>query len=552
MRQTTTTTTTTHCQTLTTRQLRCAERTKRDDLFIRLPGESISNTMASFGGGVRHSGGYGGQGGGRGRLTPPGGRGGGVGSSNHGAGGEGASLPRLQLCRNFASTGHCHHGVRCNFSHVVRLRASVVVSDPITSDGNGGRHGYNHRGRGGDMTANKFVKSNYRVTSVAVWESSSSPDGSNVKLFTGSYDGKWRLWNLATSVASTQQQSGTLPAHPPSPTLTKEFEHGVGGPVDCFHIAANHFFVGFESSPLDMAPDSRAGMVHGWNLISPNDPPSQLWMSQFAKYAGSGRVRTLCTSEVDGRVWTGGDDGLIREWNYAVSPATGIGGFGLGRTMGGHLGAVTGLALSAGNVLWSVGMDGTIRLWNVETGELAHVIAAVAKDQTKNNGGVGVSVGSEPSSRIVPSSGPGHAGPVMGILPFDLLSSSGCDSGGGSQSSFIFTSSLDETVKVWNATNGKCVASERHGQGVTAIALSTDLRGNPLLLCGLFYGDIMVRGTVSNPPLCLLLKISHNFLGVGHEAGPVNDIQTGPGNTFYAVADDGKLTAWQITGDFGL
>ena len=118
--------------------------------------------------------------------------------------------------------------------------------------------------------------------------------------------------------------------------------------------------------------------------------------------------------------------------------------------------------------------------------------------------------------------------------------------------SFVFTSSLDETVRVWNATNGECVASERHGQGVTAIALSSDLRGNPLLLCGLFYGDIMIRGTVSNPPLCLLLKISHNYLGVGHEMGPVNDIQPGPGNTFYAVADDGKLTAWQITGDFGL
>ena len=77
-----------------------------------------------------------------------------------------------------------------------------------------------------------------------------------------------------------------------------------------------------------------------------------------------------------------------------------------------------------------------------------------------------------------------------------------------------------------------------------------DLKENPLLLCGLFYGDIMIRGTVSNPPLCLLLKISHHFIGVGHELGPVNS--TGPSNTFYCVADDGKLTVWQITGDFGL
>ena len=505
--------------------------------------------MASFGGGGRHGGGYDGHGGGRGRLIPPGGRGGGGGSGEGGVGG--ASQPRLQLCRNFASTGRCHHGDRCNFSHVVRLLASAVISDPL-SDDVGLRHGYHHRGRGGELSGNKFVKVNHRVTSVAVWESSSSKDGSIVKLFTGSHDGKWRLWNLASSPGSSQQQSETLSANPSSPTLTKEFEQCVGGPVDCVHIAASHLFVGFESTPLDMAPDARAGMVYGWNLHAPNDLHSELWISQFAKYAGSGRVRTVCSSEVKGRVWTGGNDGLIREWNYAVSPATGVGGFGLGRTFGGHLGAVTGLALSTGNVLWSGGMDGTIRLWNVETGEAAHAIAAVAKDQARNSGIVGIGVDSGLLSPTMPTSGQGHAGSVTGILTFDLPDSSRVDNGVGLQSSFIFTSSLDETVKVWNATNGECVSSERHGQGVTAIALSTDLHGIPLLLCGLFYGDIMVRGTVSNPPLCLLLKISHNFLGVGHEAGPVNDIQIGPGNTFYAVADDGKLTAWQITGDFGI
>jgi WD40 repeat protein len=343
-----------------------------------------------------------------------------------------------------------------------------------------------------------------------------------------------------------------------------EFEHAVGGPVDAVHVASNYFFVGFEACPI-ISPDARAGMVHGWNLDKANDPPSELWMNgTHAKYAGSGRVRCICTRE-DGRIWTGGNDGMIREWTY-VPPhvvAGGGGGSGSGgefalvRGMGGHLGAVTGLALSNG-VLWSGGMDGTIRLWNVETGEHAHAIPALGKDAAKNGGGGGIMGGGPSSSSTATiatsglTTGAGHSGPITGLLPFELP---GVDDGGGGASSsmsFVFTSSLDETVRVWNATNGECVASERHGQGVTAIALSSDLRGNPLLLCGLFYGDIMIRGTVSNPPLCLLLKISHNYLGVGHEMGPVNDIQPGPGNTFYAVADDGKLTAWQITGDFGL
>jgi WD40 repeat protein len=402
------------------------------------------------------------------------------------------------VCRNFASTGNCHHGERCNFSHVVKLYASVEVSDKNKDAKPGYSRGYG---------ANSKVKDNHKVTSVAVWETNGV-----IKLFTGSHDGKWRLWNTAPPVGGN------------GATLTKEFEHFVGGPVDTVHVASHYFFCGFEASPTE-APDAKAGMVHSWNLNMAQDPPMELWMSPMAKYAGSGRIRSLWTTS-DGRVWSGGSDGMIRQW--AFNPRGGPGGkagFVLIRNMSGHLGAVTGLALMKG-VLWSGGMDGTVRLWNVESGDEAHLIPAVKKDSIGNDG---LSVG--------------HSGPVTGLLPFEVPNDQG---------TFVFSSSLDETVRVWNATNGDCVASEKHGQGVTSIALTTDLKGNPLLICGLFYGDIMIRGTVSNPPLCLLLKLSHNFIGVGHEMGPVNDIQPGPQNTFYAVADDGKLTVWQIAGDFGL
>lgn len=409
-----------------------------------------------------------------------------------------ASQPRLQVCRNFVSTGNCHHGERCNFSHVVKLHASIEVSDKNED----AKPTFN-RGYGGSSK----IKDRHKASSVAVWEANGM-----VKLFTGSHDGKWRLWNAAPPVGGNVA------------TLTKEFEHFVGGPVDTVHVASHYFFCGFEASPTE-APDAKAGMVHSWNLNAAQDPPMELWMSPMAKYAGSGRIRSLWTTS-DGRVWSGGSDGTIRQWAY--DPCCGAGnmaGFAFVRNMSGHLGAVTGLALIKG-VLWSGGVDGTVRLWNVESGDEAHLIQAVKKDSVGN--------GSLPI---------GHSGPVTGLLSFEVPND---------QSTFVFSSSLDETVKVWNATNGECVASEKHGQGVTAIALTSDLKGNPLLLCGLFYGDIMVRGTVSNPPLCLLLKISHNFIGVGHEIGPVNDIQPGPDHTFYAVADDGKLTVWQIAGDFGL
>ena len=447
-----------------------------------------------------------------------GGGGGGAGGPPSSSSSSSSSQPRLQLCKNYASTGNCHHGDRCHFSHVVMHRASVIVSDRMTEDEIGSRGGRpHHHHRGGDRGAKNGgggpVRTHHRVTSVAVWETPSSGGSpSSVKLFTGSHDGKWRLYNIIPPPSTNSPNGGG------GATLIGEFEHRVGGPVECVHVASPFFFAGFEACPI-VAPDARAGMVHGWNLDRSADPPLELWMSGSARYAGSGKIRCVCTRE-DGRLWSGGHDGVIREWTYAPQLA-GMGGFALVRGMGGHLGAVTGLALSKGTgVLWSGGMDGTVRLWNVETGEPAHAIPAIGKGAARGGGGNN-----------------GIGGP---------------SSSSSSSSSFVFTSSLDETVKVWNATNGECVASERHGQGVTSIALSSDLRGNPLLLCGLYYGDIMIRGTVSNPPLCLLLKISHNFLGVGHEIGPVNDIQPGPGNTFYAVADDGKLTAWQITGDFGI
>jgi WD40 repeat protein len=401
-------------------------------------------------------------------------------------------------------------------------------------------------GGGGGGGSNK-VKDRYKATSVAIWETLGG-----IKLFVGSQDGKWRLYNTApTTATNTTTMNHNNNASSNGNTisgvsLTQEFEHYVGGPIDTIHLISSHYFcVGFEiSSPLEAPLDTnKAGMVHIWNLSSPGDAPLELMMNtRFAKYASSGRVRCLCTGSAgiggEGRVWSGGNDGVIREWAM-TNTATPT----LVRTMSGHLGAVTKLTLSKNGVLWSGGSDGTIRLWNIENGEMAHLIPAVKKDTV-----AGGDAASTAAAML------GHSGSITGLLPFEVPSADPSSAGGASPpSSFIFTSSLDETVKVWDATNGSCVASEKHGQGVTSIAFTSDSSGvHPLLLCGLYYGDIMIRGTISNPPLCLLLKISHNFVGVGHELGPVHDIQAGPGCTFYAVGEDGKLTVWQIVGDFGL
>lgn len=386
------------------------------------------------------------------------------------------------------------------------MHASIEASDrqKNESGGSGGRH---HRGYQGGRHDARPPKDKYPVSDVSVWES-----GGGIKIFTGGQDGKWRLWNTAGG------------------TFVKEFEHYVGGPVDCVQVAAHYFFCGFDASPKE-APDGRAGMVHVWNLNAPSEPPSELRMGAFSPYASSGKIRSLLTNS-DGSIFSGGHDGAVRHWAFDAAANGNKGGFGLVRTMHGHIGGVTALAV-AGGMLWTGGSDSTIRLWDVASGENRFLIAGVAREQKQaatNNG-------------TPPQAKPGHSGSVTGLVPFDAPNGQG---------SFVISSSYDSTVKVWNATNGDCVASESHGQGVSSIALSSDLKGNPLILCGLQYGDIMIRGTISNPPLVLLLKISHQFIGCGHQNGPVNAICPGPGNTFYAVGDDGKLTVWQITGDFGL
>ena len=122
-----------------------------------------------------------------------------------------SSQPRLQVCRNFASTGNCHHGKRCNFSHVIKLYASIEVSDKNKASKQNSSRGY-----GG----NNKLKDNFKVTSVAIWENNGA-----TKLFTGSYDGKWRLWNMSPPGGGRD-----------CATLTKEFEHFVGGPVDTVRL----------------------------------------------------------------------------------------------------------------------------------------------------------------------------------------------------------------------------------------------------------------------------------------------------------------------------
>ena len=474
--------------------------------------------MSGFGGGGRgRSGGRGGRG--RGRSSYGGGGGGGRGnSSSGGGGGDHGQQPKLKPCRDFTTGNNCPHGANCNFSHALKLHVSLEASSRMPNNqqqqhGGGGHHRYNGQNRynNNNQNQNKLAP----VSSVAIWE---SQPGGPIKIFSGSHDGYWRLWNTAAN-------------------FTKEFEHCMmtGGKVETLEVASNYLFCGFEGS-AQILPSAKVGMVHVWNLANPADPPLELHMdAQHAPYAHAGSVSAFAT--VNDAMISGGNCGVIRTWQFDQAGNGGKGGFVLRKTLHGHASEVTGLVIVGGNMLWSSSTDQSIRLWDLATGECKYLITSATQGPA---GGQPQPPQQQPGQQQ--PKGVGHTGAVTDLVLFE-----------SPQGTFVLSSSLDGTVKAWNATDGQCMFSEGHGQGVVSLALSADLKGNPLLLAGLESGDIMIRSvlqTASTPPFCLLVKLSNKYTK-SHD-GAVRAIRAGPSNTFYSAGDDGKVNVWQIAGDFGL
>ena len=191
--------------------------------------------MSGFGGGFG-AGGRSSSSGGRGtrggRSSRGRGRGRGRSNSNNGGGRDGGpgtnnstNFPKALLnpCGNFTKTGNCPRGNTCSFAHVVKLHGVIDASSPKQDQPSQSNNGYNSNVRYNN------VPEMYPVSSVALWKT-----GGAMKLFTGSQDGCWRLWNFV-----------------PNTGFVKEFEHHMGGAVYSLVVASNFLFCGFENiSPL--------------------------------------------------------------------------------------------------------------------------------------------------------------------------------------------------------------------------------------------------------------------------------------------------------------
>lgn len=462
-------------------------------------------TMSGFGGsgfgggGGGSSGGRGrsggrssGRGRGRGRSS---GRGRSVGRGDDGGGGGKFPNTIIKACGDFVKSGNCRYGDKCHNQHVVKLHAMIDASSPKPQSSNYNSN-YNNRNKPDNM---------YSVTSVAIWETQGV-----VKIFTGSQDGCWRLWNFTGQ------------------GFVKEFEHNMGGSVECLVVASNFLFCGFESISLSL-PDVLVGMVHAWNLASPNDPPLELHIQpNMIPYAHNTAVTTLNVVDAT-KIVSGSRDGSIRLWTFDSAANGGKGGFVLAQSLPGHSREITGLAVSD-TMLWSSATDGAIRIWDLaKNGECQHSITMAA---------------AAPGGAAAPGAhGQGHTDAVTGLVPFN--------SGAGN---FILSCSLDGTVKAWNGSTGQCVASEGHGEGVVCMNMIADAQGKSCLLLGLESGNLWVRNLEPTPKIqqafAPLMMLS-NYHQVAH-SGAVRSVCAGPSGTFYTAGDDGKVLVYQITGDLGL
>lgn len=453
------------------------------------------------GGGGRNSSNYRGGGGGRSGGSNYRGGGGGRGSHTGGGRGQGSSNPianqsKFTVCKDFTKTGNCTHGTNCHFTHIVKLHATVDASSPDKSgdDQSGGGGYHNNYNQEPHMAA---------VSSVAIWETSGQ-----IKIFTGSHDGFWRLWNTSGG------------------NFSKEFEQSMRGKVETVKVVNNFLFCGFEAATPAL-PGVAVGMVHAWNLSQPNNPPLELQYSPLTPYAHNQAVTALHISAESGappKVISGSRDGSIRVWAFSENK------FVLAQSLIGNCREVTGLVLVK-NMLWSCGTDSCIRIWDLSkpTGECQYVITG----QTKG--------AANPQAQSAATPSVGHTNAVTGLLSFESAAGT-----------FVLSSSLDGTIKAWNGTNGECVASEDHGEGVVCMSLAMDSQGNELLLIGLESGGIMCRNLVqtAKAPAFQLLFTLTTFQAAHSSA--VKSIQSGPAATFYSVGSDGKMLVFQFTGDLGL
>lgn len=192
-----------------------------------------------------------------------------------------------------------------------------------------------------------------------------------------------------------------------------------------------------------------------------------------SELTGHSEAILVCCFSPDGRVLaTGGGDGDVRIWDVETTTPTEI--------LRGHRSWVQALSWSADGVFLASGSrDGTIRFWSHSNYEkfssksiTAHsnYITAMAWEPLHAQGNMSraVTVSKDTVGKVWHSSGG---------LDFVLTGhSAGITSVRWGATGSIYTASMDRTVIVWSATDGRVLTTLRgHAHWVNGVALNTDV-----------------------------------------------------------------------------
>ncbi len=181
----------------------------------------------------------------------------------------------------------------------------------------------------------------------------------------------------------------------------------------------------------------------------------------------------------DGRVISGGEDGTVRVWELDSGREL--------RRLEGHAGPVRAVAVSADGRVISGGEDGTVRVWEPDSGRELHRLE-------------------------------GHAGPVRAVAV--------------SPDGRVISGSEDGTVRVWEPDSGRELHRlEGHAGPVYAVAVSPDGR----VISGSEDGTVRVWEPDSGREL-------HRLEG---HAGPVYAVAVSPDGRVISGSEDGTVRVWE-------
>ena len=312
-----------------------------------------------------------------------------------------------------------------------------------------GRGGYH--GGGGDRVQgiDKLAELHGHEDLVRVVTPVTEPSGRQV-LYSAGQDCSVRVWDL--SLPRNQQCTNCVT---------------VGADVGSVLVASGWLFVGIP------------GRVKAWNMSDGR---------QVDLVGHQGQIHSIVPYTEQGMIFSGGEDRSILAWRFNQQTSA----FEQVGAMHGHSGAILELQV-VGNLLFSGSMDGTIRVWDLNSAQCIHTCQA-------------------------------HNMPVMGILVWE---------------NHLLSCSLDGTIKVWtwNAPNLDLTYTHtvipNEQVGVLGMCGSLNAQQKPVLVSA--CNDNTIR---------FFELPSFDSLGVLKQRKDVRCVSSGPG-AFFAGHSDGTVRAWK-------